>query len=138
MTREKQKRDLLSQLNRIERFYQRRMVLNIHILLSLAIQFVIWANWYSSYASRGVGFENNFFADRIIISIVLLLFLLGHYSITRLMESKDLLVIKAIQKYDMDADIETHATRLADNRDETSSDTDYIDEQEYYSDSNHR
>lgn len=138
MTQEKQKRGLLNELNHIERFYRRRMVLNIHFIFSLAIQFAMWANWYSSYAARGVGFENNFFADRIIVSIAFLLFLLGHYSITRLMESKDQLVIKTIQKYEFEfeSNFEIHANRLADKSEDIS--TKYNSEEEYYSNSNHR
>ncbi|GAB1422510.1 hypothetical protein MASR2M15_27440 [Anaerolineales bacterium] len=105
MAPRKQKRDLLIALNHIERFHRRRMVFTIHLVFSLAIQFAVWANWFASYAARGVGFENNFFGDRIIISVVLMLFLAGHYLIMRSMESKDRLVVKAIQDYGMEAEM---------------------------------
>ena len=69
----KKKRDLISTLETIERYHQRRSVFTIHLVLSLAIQITVWANWFASYAPRGMLFEGAFFADRAIISLVLFL-----------------------------------------------------------------
>lgn len=104
MSTSKPKRNLLTSLNHIERYHRRRMVFVTHATLSLALQFTIWVNWYASYVVRGLGFEGTFFSDRFTISIVLAIFLLGHFLTMRLMESKDQMVIQAIHNYDMDDD----------------------------------
>ncbi|MAU10552.1 MAG: hypothetical protein CL607_12065 [Anaerolineaceae bacterium] len=115
MAESKPKRDLLIALNHIERFHHRRMVLTMHVVLSLAIQFAIWANWYTSFAVRGDGFRGTFFSDRVTISVTLGLFLLGHYFVVRLLERKDRTVVKAIQQYDAEDDIiASHYDRLID------------------------
>lgn len=115
MTTYKRKRDLLTALNHIERFHRRRTVFIAHLVLSFAVQCAVWANWYASYAARGVGFEGNFFADRFIISVALFLFLVGHFFIVRTLEAKDLLVVKAIQQYDAEDEvIENWNNRLSD------------------------
>ncbi|MBK8020962.1 MAG: hypothetical protein IPK19_05905 [Chloroflexi bacterium] len=105
MSHTKAKRDLLSALNHIERYHRRRTELILHAVLSLGIQFAVWGNWYASYAARGVGFENNFFADRLIVSVVLALFLVGHLLIARTLQARDWLVVRAIQEYDAEDEI---------------------------------
>jgi hypothetical protein len=105
MQKSKRKRDLLTALNHIERFHRRRMLLIMHVVVSVGIQFALWANWYASYAVREIGFEGTFFADRIIISVVLGLFMIGHYLAMRLSESKDLLVVKAIEQHHVEDEI---------------------------------
>ena len=95
----KKKRDLISTLETIERYHRRRSVFTIHIVFSLAFQFAMWANWFASYAIRGVGFESNFFSSRFIISIVFFMLLAGHYAFMRQMESKDRLIIEALREH---------------------------------------
>jgi hypothetical protein len=108
MMQKKKKRDLIATIQHIERFHRRRSEIVIHATLSLAFQFALWANWYASYAVVGRGFDNNFFANRAIVSAVLLIFLAGHFLLTYLTESKDRLVIQALQQrqndYDDDAE----------------------------------
>jgi hypothetical protein len=115
MTKHKQKNDLLMALNHIERYHRRRTVLIAHAVISLGLLFLAWANWYSSYAMRGDGFTGTYFTDRLTLTVVLGLFLVGHYAITRMAEAKDVLVIKAIQQFDAEEEIlESHHRRLMD------------------------
>ena len=100
----KRKRDLYTTFQHIERYHQRRSIFTFHVVFSLVIQGLMWINWYSSYAAKGVGFENNFFADRIIISLALALFLVGHYVLMYLAESKDRLVIEALRQHQGEVD----------------------------------
>lgn len=99
MADEKAKLDLLNTLGHIERYHRRRMIFTGHLVLSLGIQFAMWANWVASYAVNDMGFSGTYFADRFIISVVLALFLAGHFVTMRLMETKDRLVVKSIQSY---------------------------------------
>ena len=97
------RQDLLLTIHQIERFHQRRAGFAIHATLSLAVQIAIWANWYASYVVRGQGFQGSFFSDRFIISVVLAIFLIGHLAVMRLMEAKDRMVIRALEKYQAEA-----------------------------------
>jgi hypothetical protein len=98
----KKKRDFVNTIHAIERFHQRRSVFTIHITFSIAIQVAIWLNWYSSYQVRGMGFINNFFVDRLIISAALCISLIGHLVLMRLAESKDRMVMAALRRYQSD------------------------------------
>jgi hypothetical protein len=100
----KRKRDLYATFQHIERYHQRRSIFTLHVVFSLVIQGLMWVNWYASYAAKGVGFENNFFADRIIISGALAIFLVGHYALMYLAESKDRLVIEALRQHQEEVD----------------------------------
>jgi len=100
----KRKRDLYTTFQHIERYHQRRSNFTFHVVFSLVIQGLLWVNWYSSYAAKGVGFENNFFADRLIISGALAIFLVGHYALMYLAESKDRLVIEALRQHQEEVD----------------------------------
>jgi hypothetical protein len=100
----KRKRDLISTFQHIERYHQRRAIFTMHITLSLAFQLTMWVNWFVSYAVRGVGFTNNFFSDRFMVSLVLLIVLGGHFALMRLMEDKDRLVIEALRQHENDLD----------------------------------
>lgn len=102
MPEKKKKHDLVTTIQHIERHHYRRSVFVIHATLSLAVQVAMWINWYASYAVRGLGVENPFFADRFIISVVLTLFLIGHFVLLRLMESKDRLIITALRQHNQD------------------------------------
>ncbi|QPC82408.1 hypothetical protein G4Y79_22425 [Phototrophicus methaneseepsis] len=116
MSQNKPKRNLLNALHVIERYHRRRMVFTIHFILSLAIQFTVWANWFTSYAVQGTGFYSTFFSDRITVSVVLTLFLLGHLVVMRLLEAKDRDIMSAIQQYGADEEIiENYYGRLSDN-----------------------
>lgn len=96
---DKPKNDLLSALNHIERYHQRRSIFIGHLLLSLALQFIVWANWFASYALQNRGFEGTFFTDRLSISVVLVFLLIGHFAVMRLMEKRDRLVVRAIEQH---------------------------------------
>ena len=100
----KRKRDLYTTFQHIERYHQRRSNFTFHVVFSLVIQGLLWVNWYSSYAAKGVGFENNFFADRLIISGALAIFLVGHYALMYLAEGKDRLVIEALRQHQEEVD----------------------------------
>lgn len=119
MPAQKPKRDLLSALHHIERYHQRRKMLYTHLLITIGLQFAIWTNWYSSYAAYGLGFEGNFFADRLILALALLLVFIGHFVIARLNEARDRLVVQAIQAHGAEDDlIEAHRARLLADADE--------------------
>ncbi|MBA3873226.1 MAG: hypothetical protein H0X30_29175 [Anaerolineae bacterium] len=96
----KRKRDLLSTFQSIERYHQRRSVLVLHLVVSVVLQMAMWFNWYASYASYGVGFKDNFFADRIIVSAAMMIVLAGHFVLMYLSESKDRLVVTALQQHE--------------------------------------
>lgn len=100
----KRKRDLYATFQHIERYHQRRSIFTFHIVFSLVLQGIMWVNWYASYAARGVGFENNFFADRFAIWMALAIFLVGHYVLMYLAESKDRLVIEALRQHQEEVD----------------------------------
>jgi hypothetical protein len=93
----KKKRNLFSTFESIERFHRRRSVLTIHVVFSLALQIAVWANWYGSYAQFGNGFKDNFFTDRISISLALAL--AGHFVLMVLRESRDRLVVEALRQH---------------------------------------
>ena len=93
----KKKRDFFATLEAVERYHRRRSIFVMHLVLSLAFQIAVWGNWFASYAQYGRGFEGNFFADRFLISIALLLFLAGHLAVMTMLESKDKLSIQAIR-----------------------------------------
>lgn len=113
MPAQKPKRDLLSALHHIERYHQRRKMLYTHLLITIGLQFTIWANWFGSYASQGRGFEGTFFTDRLTIALALLLVFIGHFVIARLNEARNRLVVQAIQAHGADEDlIEAHRARL--------------------------
>lgn len=113
MPAQKPKRDLLSALHHIERYHQRRKMLYTHLLITVGLQFAIWANWFSSYALQDRGFEGTFFTDRLTIALALLLVFIGHFVIARLNEARDRLVVQAIQAHGADEDlIEAHRARL--------------------------
>lgn len=101
----KKKRDLISTFESIERFHRRRSVFAIHAVLSIALQLMVWANWYGSYAQFGNGFQGTFFTDRLSISLALLLFLAGHFVMMYLAESKDRLVIQALRLHQAQLDM---------------------------------
>jgi hypothetical protein len=125
MSSHKTKNDLLSALNHIERFHRRRTALIAHVVVSLGVQFLAWANWFSSYALRGNGFSETFFTDRLTLSVVLTFLLIGHFLIMRLAEAKDVLVIKAIQQFDAEDEIiENRRFRLMDEAAESNADPD--------------
>lgn len=44
--------------------------------------------------------KRDFFADRFLISVVLLLFLAGHFTVMTLLEAKDKLVIEALRQHE--------------------------------------
>ena len=96
----KRKRDLLNTFQSIERYHQRRSVLVLHVVVSVVLQMVMWFNWYASYARYGVGFKDNFFADRIIISAAMMIVLAGHFVLMYISESKDRMVVLALQQHD--------------------------------------
>ncbi len=96
----KRKRDVFTTLQHIERYHQRRSIFTIHIIFSLAFQVTMWVNWYASYAAQGVLFEDDLFAPRIIISLVLGIFLAGHFVLIYLAEGKDRLVIEALRQHE--------------------------------------
>ncbi len=98
--KKKKKRDFISTFQSVERYHRRRSAFVIHAVLSLAFQVMVWANWYGSYAARGQGFEGTFFTDRISISVALLIFLTGHFVLMYLAESKDRLVVRALERHD--------------------------------------
>jgi len=98
--KKKKKRDFINTFQAVERYHRRRSVFVIHAILSLAFQVMVWANWYGSYASQGQGFQGTFFTDRISISVALALFLAGHFILMYLSESKDRLVVRALERHD--------------------------------------
>ncbi len=98
MAEKKKKHDLFVTLQHIERFHQRRTVLVVHATLSLVFQVAMWINWFASYAIYGEGFRPDFFSARFIISLVLVILLIGHLILMRLAESKDRLVVQALQQ----------------------------------------
>ena len=100
----KRKRDLYATFEHIERFHRRRSIFVMHAVGSLALQVVMWANWYGSYFVRGYGFLDNFFSDRIAISIALVLFLIGHFAVMYLLEEKDRMVIVALRQHEDELD----------------------------------
>jgi len=100
----KRKRDLLATIQHIERYHQRRSIFTMHVIFSLAFQVTMWVNWFASYAVQGRGFEDDFFAPRFIISLVLTIFIIGHYVLMRLSESKDRLVIEALRQHEDELD----------------------------------
>ena len=95
----KKKRDLLSTFQSIERYHQRRSVFVLHLVVSVTLQMMMWFNWYASYERYGVGFKDNFFADRIIVSAAMMLALAGHFVLMYLSESKDRMVVLALQQH---------------------------------------
>jgi hypothetical protein len=98
MVEKKKKRDLFLTLQHIERFHQRRTVFVVHATLSLVFQVAMWINWFASYAIYGDGFRPDFFSARFIVSLVLVILLIGHLILMRLAESKDRLVVQALQQ----------------------------------------
>lgn len=100
----KKKRNLIATLDHIERYHQRRSNFVIHIMFSLVFQAAMWINWYTSYAVDGVGFDNYFFTPRIGISTTLIILLAGHFALMRVRESKDRLVILALQQHQDELD----------------------------------
>ena len=117
----KRKRDLLNTFQSIERYHQRRSVLVLHIVISVVLQLAMWFNWYASYARYGVGFKDNFFADRIIVSGILTLALIGHYILMQMTGAKDRMVVLALQQHDDEVQLYEQAD------DETESDVDETD-----------
>lgn len=102
--KQKKKRDFISTFQAVERYHRRRSAFVIHAVLSLAFQVMLWANWYGSYAARGEGFEGTYFTDRLSIAVGLLLFLVGHFVLMYLAESKDRLVVRALEQHDEELD----------------------------------
>jgi hypothetical protein len=100
----KRKRDLVSTFQHIEHYHQRRAIFTMHVTFSLAFQATMWVNWFVSYGVRGVGFTNNFFSDRFMVSLALLIVLGGHFALMRLMEDKDRLVIEALRQHEAELD----------------------------------
>lgn len=100
MTKRKTKRDLYATFEHIERYHRRRMIFALHAVISLALQVALWSNWYGSYYVRGMGFTSTFFTDRIGFSVAFLLFLIGHFAVMRLIESKDRLVIEVLRHHE--------------------------------------
>jgi hypothetical protein len=96
----KRKRDLLSTFQSIERYHRRQSVLMLHVVLSIALQLVMWGNWYASYVRYGLGFTQNYFADRVIVSGILTMVIIGHYALTRMTGAKDRLVVLALQQHE--------------------------------------
>src|SRR4051812_21758449 len=96
----KRKRDLLNTFQSIERYHQRRSGVVLHIVISVVLQMAMWFNWYASYARYGTGFKDNFFADRIIVSAAMMIVLAGHFVLMYLSESKDRMVVLALQQHD--------------------------------------
>lgn len=90
--------DLLTTLRHIERFHQRRTVFLVHAVLSSAFQIALWVNWFASYAQYGRGFDGNFFADRLVISVVLAVFLSAHQVWARWANRKDEMILMALQR----------------------------------------
>jgi hypothetical protein len=99
MVEKKKKHDLFLTLQHIERFYQRRTVFVIHATLSLVFQVALWINWFASYAVHGEGFRPDLFSDRFIVSLMLVILLIGHLILMRLTESKDRIVVQALQQH---------------------------------------
>lgn len=102
MPEKKKKRDLVATFESIERFHRRRSELVIHAVLSLTFQAAMWLNWYSSYGAVGRGFEGTFFTDRLSITLALVLALVGHLALMYLRESRDRLVVQALQRHQQD------------------------------------
>src|SRR5690242_643172 len=102
MTKNKRKRDLFTTFEHIERYHQRRSVFVFHTIFSLVFQVIMWVNWYFSYVIRGYGLEVDFFMPRLIISLVLLIFLVGHLVLLRLAESKDRMVMELLRRQEED------------------------------------
>ena len=96
----KKKRDLLSTFQSIERYHQRRSVFVLHLVVSVVLQMIMWFNWYASYERYGEGFMGNYFADRIIVSAAMMIALAGHFVLMHLSDSKDRMVILALQQHD--------------------------------------
>ncbi len=96
----KKKRDLLSTFQSIERYHRRRSVFVLHAVLSIALQMAMWGNWYASYARYGRGFTQNYFADRVIVSGILTLVLIGHYAIMQMTGAKDRMVVLALEQHE--------------------------------------
>lgn len=116
----KKKRDLISTFESIERFHRRRSVFAIHVVLSIALQLMVWANWYGSYAQSGNGFQGTFFTDRMSISLALLLFLAGHFVVMYMAESRDRLVIQALRLHQ--DELEMYENELEDDADQSGED----------------
>lgn len=114
MTRKKKKRDLIATLQHIERFHRRRSNLVLHSVFSLIFQVAMWVNWYTSYAVQGVGFEDDFFTPRFVISVALVIGLAGHAVLMRLMESKDRLVIEALNQHEDELDFDDDDDEMPD------------------------
>ncbi|MCU0498287.1 MAG: hypothetical protein MUF87_13120 [Anaerolineae bacterium] len=104
--------DLLTTLQHIERFHQRRTVFLVHAVISTAFQLAVWVNWFASYAQHGRGFEGNFFADRAVISGVLALFLMAHLLWARWANRKDEWILMAIQRQFGVSDFESEITAV--------------------------
>jgi hypothetical protein len=100
----KRKRDLYATFQHIERYHQRRAIFTMHIIFSLAFQVTMWVNWYASYARQEVLFRDDLFSPRIIISLVLGIFLIGHYSMMNLAGEKDRMVIEALRQHEEEVD----------------------------------
>jgi hypothetical protein len=115
MAKEIPKRDLFTTFEHIERYHQRRSVFVFHTILSLAFQVAIWVNWYFSYVIRGYGLEVEFFMPRLIVSLVLLIFLVGHFVLIRIAESKDRTVMELLRRQEED---EADSDSLTDEDDE--------------------
>jgi hypothetical protein len=103
--KKKKKRDFLSTFQSVERYHRRRSTFVLHIVLSLAFQVLLWANWYGSYAAHGRGFDGTFFTDRLSVSVALALFLVGHFVVMYLSEARDRLVVRALERHDDELDL---------------------------------
>lgn len=99
-TKPKRKNDLIATFEKIERYHRRRSEFVLHAVASLAFQVALWGNWFASYQRYGIGFEGNFFADRFIISVLLAFFLIGHFTLMTIAESKDRLVMQALRQFE--------------------------------------
>ena len=113
----KRKRDLYATFEHIERYHQRRSVFVFHTIFSLAFQVIMWVNWYFSYVIRGYGLEVDFFMPRLIISLVLLIFLVGHLVLLRLAESKDRMMMELLRRQE-DEDDEAYSHNSTDEDEE--------------------
>jgi hypothetical protein len=98
MSRKKKKYSLIATMVSVERFHERRSMFVVHATLSLIFQAAMWLNWYTSYTVRGLGFEYEFFGPRLTLSTVMVIFLVGHFTLMRLRESRDRLIIRALQR----------------------------------------
>jgi len=123
----KKKRDLISTFQSIERYHQRRSVLVLHGVVSAVLQMAMWFNWYASYARYGTGFVENFFADRIIVSAAMMIVLAGHFSLMYLSDSKDRMVVLALQQHE--DEVRSYEQGDGDTDDEDESNNEVMDSQ---------